>query len=158
MTDLEISYSIRARILQKIGERVQQMIVLLPSGMDADAQLFWARRIEDPKEELPVVIVWPRLETSQRTSFGMDAITMAFDVHIVCLIGKHNFVDLGEDLIATMRRTIPGSDPTLDGLVTDIRYVSGGADEYPTVSDQALNVMTSWEIDYETQANNPDEQ
>ena len=156
MTDLEISYSIRAQILQKIGERAQQMIVLLPSGMDADAQLFWARQQLHPSE-LPAVNILPQPETGDR-SYGADHLTMPVQISIACLLGNNSAVDLAEDLLATMRRTVPGSDPTLGGLAQDIRYMSGGVDDYPEDADQALVATTLWEIDYQTQANNPDEQ
>lgn len=155
MTDeLTISTSIRAQILQAIGDRARELIVLLPTGQDQPATLTWARSSLHPSE-LPVVNVLPQPETAER-GYGTDQITMPVQISIACLLGTNIPVDLGEDLLAIMRRIIPGTDQTLGGLSDDIRYIGGGVDDYPQDQDQALVVNATFEIEYQTVANNPE--
>lgn len=156
MADLTISTSIRAKILAALGKRAEHMIVLLPSGLEADAALFWARSQFHPGE-LPAVNLLPMPENGERDGYGSDTISMQVQVSVACLLGSNIPVDLGEDILAVMRREIP-ADPTFGGLAEDTVYQSGGVEDYPQDSDQALVVTTTWEILYRTQINNPDAQ
>ena len=153
MIDLD-TQSIRAQILQKIAMRCESLLALLPKSGDIEPQVFWARRQLLP-EELPAAVVTPELETGERTT-GVDQLTMAVTVSLVCLIGEHNAVDLSEYLLAELRRQIPLDDTTLDGLAQDIRYVEGGVNDYPDKDEQGLSVFAAFEIEYETESNNPD--
>jgi len=154
MTDLE-TQSIRAKILQAIGDRCQSLLVKLPSGKWADAQVFWGRQSLDP-EELPAGVVTPEPETGERT-FDSDELTMPVTISLACLLGNDNAVDLAESLLAELRRQVPLDDETLDGLAKEIRYVGGGTSDYPERDDQSLVVTATFEIDYATAANNPEE-
>jgi len=154
MIDLE-TRSIRAQILQKLGERCQNLLALLPNGSDGEPSVFWARRGLSPSE-LPAIVVNPEVESGDRT-FGEDQLTMPVTFSMACLLGNNNAVDLGEFLLAEMRRQIPDTDTTLGDLAKTIRYVQGGSDDYPERDDQALVVSATFEIDYETVKNNPNE-
>jgi len=154
MIDLDTK-SIRARILQTLGERCQSLLVLLPGGSDIEPEVYWARQSLRP-QELPAAVVNPQPEAGER-SYGIDRLTMPVTISLACLLGEHNAVDLAESLLAEIRKQVPLNDPTLGGLVQDLRYVQGGVDDYPEEDDQALVVNATFEIDYETTANNPDE-
>ncbi|MCK4620721.1 MAG: hypothetical protein KAT62_00760 [Desulfuromonadales bacterium] len=147
--------SIRAQILQKLGERCQALLVLLPGGADTEPEVLWARQSLHPTE-LPAAVVNPHPEDADRT-YGVDQLTMPVTISLACLLGEHNAVDLSESLLAEIRKRVPLDDPTLGGLAQDLRYVQGGTDDYPTEDDQALVVNATFEIDYETTINNPDE-
>ena len=82
---------------------------------------------------------------------------MPVTISLACLLGEYNAVDLSEFLLAELRRQMPLGDPSLGGLAQDLRYVQGGVDDYPEEDEQALVVNATFEIDYETTANNPDE-
>ena len=154
MIDLD-TQSIRAQILQALGERCQALLVLLPGGSDAEAEVHWARQSLRP-QELPAAVVNPQPETGER-SYGIDRLTMPVTISLACLLGEYNAVDLSEHLLAELRKQVPLEDPTLGGLAHDLRYVQGGVDDYPEEDDQALVVNATFEIDYETTINNPDE-
>jgi len=154
MIDLD-TQSIRAQILQTIGERCQALLVLLPGGADAEAEVFWARQSLEPSE-LPACVVTPQPEVAERTT-GADQLTMEVMISLVCLLGNHNAVDLAESLLAELRQQIPADDSTIGGLAQALRYVGGGTDDYPQADDQALVVPAVFEVDYETESNNPDE-
>jgi len=147
--------SIRAQILQKLGERCQALLVLLPNESDVEADVYWARRSLSP-QELPAVVVTPEPESNDRT-FDEDQLIVPVTISLACLLGSHNAVDLAEALLAELRRQIPLDDPTLGGLAKNMRYVGGGTDDYPERDDQALVVNATFEIDYETIANKPEE-
>jgi hypothetical protein len=153
MIDLD-TQSIRARILQKLGEQCQYLLAMLPSGDEKEPQILWGRRSIRP-EELPAVVITPQPESATK-SYGADEITMPVTVAMVCLLGEHNPLDLGEYLLAQMREYV-AADSTMGDLAGDTRYMEGGIDEYPESNDQALVVSTTWEIDYTTLRNNPNE-
>lgn len=154
MIDLE-TQSIRAQILQRIGERCQALLVLLPGGSDSEAEVYWARQSLSP-QELPAAVVTPQPETGEM-GYGFDRLTLPVTISLACLLGEQNPVDLSEYLLAELRKQVPLEDPTLDGLAQDLRYVQGGVDDYPEEDDQALVVNATFEIYYETTINNPDE-
>lgn len=154
MIDLD-TQSIRARIVQTLGERCQSLLVLLPGGSDTEPEVYWARQSLRP-QELPAAVVNPQPEVGERC-YGIDQLTMPVTISLACLLGEHNAVDLAESLLAEIRKQIPLDDPTLGGLAQDLRYVQGGVDDYPEEDEQALVVNATFEIDYETTANNPDE-
>ena len=154
MIDLE-TQSIRAQILQQLGERCQSLLVLLPGGGDSEAEVYWARQSLS-SQELPAAVVNPQPETGER-SYGIDHLTMPVTISLACLLGEYNAVDLSEFLLAELRRQVPLDDPSLGGLAQDLRYVQGGVDDYPEEDEQTLVVNATFEIDYETTANNPDE-
>lgn len=154
MIDLD-TQSIRAQILQKIGERAQLLLAILPNGSENEASVYWARRSLKP-QELPAAVVTPQPETGERT-YGVDQLTMPVTISLACLRGTLNAVDLAEHLLAELRKQIAQDDPKFGGLAQDLRYVQGGVDDYPEEDEQALVVSAAFEIDYETTANNPDE-
>ena len=154
MIDLD-SQSVRAKILQIIGERCQALLVLLPGGADAEPTVLWARQSLSPTE-LPAVVVTPQPEDGERL-YGIDKLTMPVTISLACLLGDHNPVDLAESLLAELRQQVPLEDPTLGGLAQDVRYVQGGVDDYPEQDDQALVVTATFEIEYETEINKPNE-
>ena len=154
MIDLE-TQSIRAQILQKIGERCQALLVLLPCGNDTEPEIYWARQSLHPTE-LPACVITPEPETGERL-YGVDSLVMPVTISLACLLGEYNAVDLAESLLSELRKQIPLDDSTLDGLAQDLRYIQGGVDDYPETDDQALVVTAMFEINYETTINNPDE-
>ena len=154
MINLE-TQSIRAQILQVLGERCQALLVLLPGGSDSEAEVYWARQSLKP-QELPAAVVNPQPETGEM-GYGFDRLTMPVTISLACLLGEQNPVDLSEYLLAELRKQVPLEDPTLGGLAQDLRYVQGGVDDYPEEDEQALVVNATFEIYYETTINNPDE-
>ena len=154
MIDLD-TQSIRAKILQKIGERCQALLVLLPGGDDAEADVLWARQSLHPTE-LPACVVTPQPEETER-GYGYDRLVMPVTISLACLLGEHTAVDLAESLLSEIRKQVPLDDSTLGALAEDLRYVQGGVDDFPEDQDQALVVNATFEIIYETEANNPDE-
>lgn len=154
MIDLN-TQSIRAQILQKIAMRCESLLALLPNDGDIEPQIFWARQQLLP-DELPAAVVTPEPESGDRSSYGSDLLTMPVTISLVCLIGLHNAVDLAEYLLAEMKGRIPLDDQTFDGLAQDIRFVQGGVNDYPDEDEQGLSVFAVFEIDYETEINNPD--
>jgi hypothetical protein len=154
MIDLT-AQSIRAQILQAVGVRCQALLVPLPDETSSTAEVYWARQSLRP-EELPAVVVTPGIESGER-SYGVDRITMPVTISLACLLGDLIAVDLGELLLAELRQKIPLTDPTLGGLAQDLRYVQGGVDDYPDQDNQALVAAVTFEIDYETAVNNPEQ-
>lgn len=155
MIDLD-TQSIRAKILQTLGERCQLLLVLLPNDTEVEPNVYWARQSLKPETEVPAVVITPDVEEGDR-SFAEDLLTMPVIVDLVCLLGNHNAVDLSEYLLAEMRKGIPLDDPTFNGLAINTRYVGGGVEDYPEEDDQALVVKARFEIKYETIANKPEE-
>jgi hypothetical protein len=153
MIDLQ-TQSIRAKILQVIGERCQDLLVLLPSDGEVEPDVYWARQQLLPTE-VPAAVVTPKPDEPGDQGHGFDRLTMPVSISLACLIGNHNPLDLSEMLLAEMREKIPLSDQTLGGLARDVRYMGGGVDDYPEQDEQALVVTTIFEIDYETELNNP---
>jgi len=155
MQDLD-TQSIRAQIIQAIAERAQNILVMLPGGREADPDVLWARSRLKP-EELPAIVVTPEPDTPGDEAYGADLLTIPITISAACLLGKNHPVDLGEFILAQMRKAIPGNDTTIGGLAETIRYAGGGVEEYPDRNDQAMVVVVTFEIDYETATNNPDE-
>jgi len=152
MINLE-STSTRAQILQAIGENCQNLLALLPTGTEAEASIYWARRQLKPTE-LPALVITPGIETAER-DYGNDILAMPVTISVAVLLGAHNALDLGEMLLAELRTVVPGADPTFNGLATDTVYTEGGVEDYPENQEQALVVNATFTITYETSANQP---
>ncbi len=148
------SNSIRARILAALGSRAEALVAIMPDGLSQGMDLTWARQALSPGE-LPLINILPQPETAER-SYGVDRMTFPVQIAVACLLGDYRPIELAEDLLAKMRSVLPAADPTLGGLAEDMRYTGGGVEDYPEDEDQALVVITQWEIVYETQGNDPD--
>lgn len=156
MTDLIATHSIRSRILTALGDRCYSLLALLPDDRERTPAIYWARQSLTPTE-VPAVVIIPQPEQAER-QYGVDQMTMPVSISMVCLLGDWVPVDLGEYLLAQMRKEIPGVDHTLGNLAIDVHYIGGGVDDYPEDTDQAMVATTSWEVVYETQNNNPFDQ
>lgn len=153
MTTLTATHSIRSRVLTALGDRCHNLVALLPDDRERTPAVYWARQRLEPSE-VPAVVIIPQPEQAER-QYGTDMITMPVSISMVCLLGDWLPVDLGEYLLAQMRKEIPAQDATLNGLAVDVHYIGGGVDDYPEDTDQAMVCTTSWEVVYETDNNNP---
>ena len=153
MTDFT-TYNVRTKILQELGRRCEWLMESEQGLSFQEAALYWARQSLDPRE-LPASVITPGLETSER-GYGFDRLTLPITISLACIIADRDPLDFSEHLLAELRRKISSDDPTLGGLAQDIRYVSGGVEDYPEQDDQALVVVANFEIEYETEINNPD--
>jgi hypothetical protein len=144
-----------AKILQQLGQRAESLLVLLPNESESVPEVYWARN-RLSVEELPGAVVTPGAESAER-KYGVDVMTREVTISLVCLVGNHNPLDLSEVLLGGLKTQIPGDDMTLGGLAQDMTYSGGGVIDYPERDEQGLSVYATFEVEYHTEINNPNQ-
>jgi hypothetical protein len=125
------------------------------------------QRFDPDNDPPPLITILPKVEEAQRTDYGMDEMVMPVDIICLARLDTENPSDLGEDikgeLIACVfgkETTVAGSPVKSGGLTTDyaddVRYRSGGIDQYPSDLDQPiLHVGITITVRYQTNAGDP---
>jgi len=125
------------------------------------------QRFDPDVDPPPIITILPRVEENQRTDYGMDERTMPVD--IICLerIVEQNPSDLGEAILGELIACVFGKETEENGAAVkhggltndyadDVRYRSGGIDQYPDEPGQPLlHVGITVEVRYQTNAGDP---
>ena len=144
--------SIREQIIDALRTRAATILTAGGYNINMGANVQWAGNSIDP-EDLPAVVVWPRMETVTR-EYGDTLAVMPVRIEALALIGSGTPGQLVEQMLADLISAFDGG-AAISSYIEDCKYTGGGAEEYPEAGAQAVAVMIELEITYRTAAGNP---
>lgn len=146
--------SIREKIIQRVMTALAAITVANGYNTGCGAHVHRGKRGFSDASDLPAVVVFPQVETSSKTQYGTDAHVMPVEINAALIYGGTSPSVLGEQALADIIKAM-GTDPTLNGLASSVTYAGGGIDEYPDEAMQAVVVVASFEVAYETRRGDP---
>jgi len=144
--------SIREQIIDALRTRAANIRTSGGYNIDMGANVQWAVGSVDP-EDLPAVVVWPRMETATR-EYGDTLAVMPVRIEALTLIGSGTPGQLVEQMLADLITAFDGGS-AISSYIEVCKYTGGGAEEYPEPGAMAAAAMIELEITYRTAAGNP---
>jgi hypothetical protein len=147
-----VAVTIRERIISEF--EVAMAVVTLANGYHSDAgkNIVRCRKSLDPAE-LPCMVIWPGIETSERREYGGQYCTMKIGIEAHCLFGSENPSVVSERMLGDMIQAVFSQNIT--DLTDEIEYESGGTDSYPDTGDVAVGVKLTLNVKYNYLIGNP---
>lgn len=143
--------TIRERIIKAYATAMAVVTVANGYQTGAGANVIRCRKNLDPSE-LPCIVIWPGIETSENRESGYQRINMKMGIEAHALFTDDASV-ISEKLLGDLIKAVFGQVVT--SLVDEVQYESGGTDSYPDAGDEAVGAKISLNIKYNYLIGNP---
>lgn len=116
---------------------------------------FGLQAFDEENDSLPIITVIPNIEESEQTAGQICTNKMLIDILSVAELTDNAGV-LAEDILGELIQAVYSADLTTSVNIVEMRYASGGVEQYPDNFDIAFMTVTiSLIIEYETEIGNP---
>lgn len=142
--------TIRETLIQEIATALAT--VLTANGYNTECGQNVQRGIKqiDP-DNLPAISVFPGIENATR-AYGCSTCVMNLRLEGIAAFGSNNPSGVAEQILGDLIKAMFQPLDTIDG---DVKYVSGGIEEYPEPGEKVIGVPANFEITYRTVAGDP---
>lgn len=141
--------TIREQIVQDVITALADVRTANGYNTECGQNVVRAQKQIDP-DDLPAAAVWPGIENVTR-KYGANIHVMQLRVEGIAAFGATNASVIAEQILGDLVKAMFRPSAKAD----DVKYVSGGTEEYPDPADKVVGVPANFEVTYRTVAGDP---
>lgn len=147
-----VAVTIREQIITAFVAALRGLLVENGFHGDMGLNVFRCRKHISP-ENLPCIIIWPGIESLERSEYGGQYCAMKLGIEAMADAGKECPSVVSERMLGDLIQLVFGRTITL--FADAISYESGGTDSYPDAGESAVGTKISLNVKYSYLYGNP---
>ena len=144
--------TIREQIISAFETAMAVITTVNGYTSNAGLNVIRCRKSLDP-EELPCMVIWPGMESSEKRDYGSQYCSMRMGIEAHALFGDENPSVVSERMLGDLIQAV--FSQTISYLIDEILYETGGTESYPDAGETAIGVKITLSVKYNYLIGNP---